>query len=481
MASSRRTFPKDEASAVKLLTGATRSTMDEVVLTFVEMLGHPQGVDTAARALRAFDGAVDARLYTAMADVFRLVPDRSGETLAFFEKHHTEPRTHEVLRQCLEGFVAREELPADGYAYYIFNSQFDEVVFPGTAPALAKLAAIAAKKPKWEFESIINALDRLADASTLPALISIRDSLKAGGAKKAVSSVIASITKKSGGKVPAGPAETSSDPLEQRILQAGLTLERAREIRALARTGVLVETKKSKEAALGCSRFGGQPDLPAGTAWPTVPVSARVYEPDDDEDIPLEQGKYQVPLWFLAQVNLADVHAHDADGLLPKSGMLWFFASAESVVGAWQDLEKLACRVLYDPKPKGLAPLTPPKNLAKRYQFKSAVASFSRQRPLPPAHVEPFAKVGLTQAEGKAYEQAVAQDKCHAESHAMLGWAEAGYFRGIPSKKEQLLLAVRSDITSGFTFGDDTSIYFCIPTVALAARDFGKAFCVFDE
>ena len=43
------------------------------------------------------------------------------------------------------------------------------------------------------------------------------------------------------------------------------------------------------------------------------------------------------------------------------------------------------------------------------------------------------------------------------------------------------LLAVRSDLASGFNFGDASSIYFCIPGAALAKADFAKAFCVNDE
>lgn len=38
--------------------------------------------------------------------------------------------------------------------------------------------------------------------------------------------------------------------------------------------------------------------------------------------------------------------------------------------------------------------------------------------------------------------------------HATLGWADAGYYRGIPAANEQLLLRVGSDEVSGFEWGD---------------------------
>lgn len=54
----------------------------------------------------------------------------------------------------------------------------------------------------------------------------------------------------------------------------------------------------------GRSRAGGDPDLPADMEWPTV------------------NGQ---PMVFVAQLNLAEVAATDPQGLLPDSGMLYFF------------------------------------------------------------------------------------------------------------------------------------------------------------
>lgn len=57
---------------------------------------------------------------------------------------------------------------------------------------------------------------------------------------------------------------------------------------------------------VGASKFGGAPDVPLGFEWPTW------------------NGK---PLGFLAQINLEEVAPFDLEGLLPKAGLLSFFAS----------------------------------------------------------------------------------------------------------------------------------------------------------
>jgi hypothetical protein len=58
------------------------------------------------------------------------------------------------------------------------------------------------------------------------------------------------------------------------------------------------------------SKVGGEPDLPEGMDWPLLC-------PEDGDDSP--------PMWFLLQVNLADVAPWDVEGLLPTSGLLSVF------------------------------------------------------------------------------------------------------------------------------------------------------------
>lgn len=60
--------------------------------------------------------------------------------------------------------------------------------------------------------------------------------------------------------------------------------------------------------AVGASKFGGLPDLPDDATWPR-------YRHDSDRNLPL-----------LLQVNLAEVHPFDLEGLLPADGMLSLFS-----------------------------------------------------------------------------------------------------------------------------------------------------------
>jgi uncharacterized protein YwqG len=71
----------------------------------------------------------------------------------------------------------------------------------------------------------------------------------------------------------------------------------------------LVRAGGVSEDLVGASRLGGLPDLAADAEWPE----------NDGE-----------PLSFIAQLNLAESHVFDAEGLLPESGLLSFFYDAVS-------------------------------------------------------------------------------------------------------------------------------------------------------
>jgi len=61
--------------------------------------------------------------------------------------------------------------------------------------------------------------------------------------------------------------------------------------------------------AIGTSRIGGDPDLPAMLEWPV----------DSDG----------TPMTFLAQLRLSGLATHDASALLPAQGMLYFFVGVD--------------------------------------------------------------------------------------------------------------------------------------------------------
>lgn len=82
--------------------------------------------------------------------------------------------------------------------------------------------------------------------------------------------------------------------------------------------------KDCEAPRLGGSRIGGLPDLPKGVEWPRL--SAVNYDP-------FKNREPDEPLWFLTQVNLAEVAAFALANLLPKTGIPYFFLH-------WHDADK---------------------------------------------------------------------------------------------------------------------------------------------
>lgn len=64
---------------------------------------------------------------------------------------------------------------------------------------------------------------------------------------------------------------------------------------------------------VGASKFGGCPDLPAGMEWFQV-----------------QHGSYAAPLYFVAQINFAEIASFDVEHKLPERGMLYFFYDGET-------------------------------------------------------------------------------------------------------------------------------------------------------
>lgn len=61
---------------------------------------------------------------------------------------------------------------------------------------------------------------------------------------------------------------------------------------------------EDENIAVGTSKFGGTPDVPAGFEWPMW---------------------QEVPINFMAQINLDEIAAFDVENVLPSSGVLSFF------------------------------------------------------------------------------------------------------------------------------------------------------------
>src|SRR5262249_15911808 len=138
----------------------------------------------------------------------------------------------------------------------------------------------------------------------------------------------------------------------RRVCEAGLVEHRAR-IMEFARPALALSTKQTPEGriAVGATKFGGRPDLPAGSRWPRC-----------------DRG----PLEFLAQFDLAELQQAFAGGaLLPARGLLSFFMYhnyPEDEYGNGRESPPKhtgGVRILHTPNTSKLARLEPPDDLTE--------------------------------------------------------------------------------------------------------------------
>ena len=99
-------------------------------------------------------------------------------------------------------------------------------------------------------------------------------------------------------------------------------------LKPMAKNAIKIDTqaKDDGDIAIGASKFGGQPDLPASVSWPSN-----------------ENGA----LSFVAQINFAEVSKFDTDGLLPKSGMLYLFYDINLRIWGYDPADKKGFAVIF--------------------------------------------------------------------------------------------------------------------------------------
>lgn len=98
-----------------------------------------------------------------------------------------------------------------------------------------------------------------------------------------------------------------------KLIDEKLELPYKEEMKRLIRPMIRIRTSKSSgPLPLGCSKIGGLPDLPKGVEWP--------YANGDNQHF-----------HFAAQFDFSELSKYDVDGLLPKSGMIYFFVCCDSL------------------------------------------------------------------------------------------------------------------------------------------------------
>lgn len=90
----------------------------------------------------------------------------------------------------------------------------------------------------------------------------------------------------------------------------------------------LKPTYINEKLPVGSSKFFGNPDVWESFEWPSIEIDGELYD-----------------LTFMCQINCTDIAPYDKDGLIPKTGMLYFFYDLDEM--PYEPSNKQAARVLY--------------------------------------------------------------------------------------------------------------------------------------
>ncbi len=146
--------------------------------------------------------------------------------------------------------------------------------------------------------------------------------------------------------------------LKQAFLQSDLPNKS--ELITLIKPGILLLPSETEdnEGIPGRSRIGGTPELPEGTRWPY---------------------SGNLPLAFIAQINLEELPDIQERQLLPAKGILYFFYEpTQNFDTAVLPPESPIYKVIYNPdSPLPLKRLAFPPELAARYRLEPSCISFT--------------------------------------------------------------------------------------------------------
>lgn len=134
----------------------------------------------------------------------------------------------------------------------------------------------------------------------------------------------------------------------------GFDLEQT--LKSMARNAVRLSIGDGEGPEIG--RFGGQPDVPPDFEWPYFVTDAFC----DDEVKPR-------PLSFLAQFDCAALAPLDAEGLLPREGVLSFFYETLSQRWGFDPEDADCARVFWFPDRAALAPAEFPEDMEEYCRF----------------------------------------------------------------------------------------------------------------
>src|SRR5687768_4995280 len=120
-------------------------------------------------------------------------------------------------------------------------------------------------------------------------------------------------------------------------------------LQTLSKNAIRLFPKKigENQQAIGQTRIGGKPDLPKHITWVT---ETNTIETTEKKLLVFSTKKKETitkPLSFVAQINLYETSQYDEENLLPKTGFLYFFYSAEQEAWGFDQIDKNKFKVIY--------------------------------------------------------------------------------------------------------------------------------------
>lgn len=254
---------------------------------------------------------------------------------------------------------------------------------------------------------------------------------------------------------------------------------------------VIDETTEENELAVGVSKLGGRPDMPAGMTWP----------------VHTEQA-----LWFIGQIRLDEMDFTNIDDDIPPHGMLYFFYRDDYPLNQPLRLwESWRWAVFYSTTSDPIA--------LERRAWPDSIGSGMyrpcRWRPKPELTIPSFDShaayyvLNLSWNDLAGPQQVVIHNYLKLEDkvqqlgkghrqHQMFGHPSPIQGRVFVAAEEfarqsterigfteqlaewRLLLQVDTDDRAGMMFGDVGRLYYCIRHTDLAAARFDKTVCIME-